>query len=215
MTDKEQIIINGIDYTNALEDYLNDCIVDYCKSAHCDIEMAKDIILFPVAKQIEKLQQEKEKFKQECEQKDERIIEFTKEYQRLNEQKDKADKTISDLIGCVSLWEGFTEEESKLAKDSSIADLIMLLREKRRECDELEKKLRDLELKNTTLQNRYQQLDGAITECDRYRKALDEIEKEIRDFQCDNCEDYHCETCDMKDILDIINKAKGGNNENT
>lgn len=66
MTDKEQIIINGIDYTNALEDYLNDCIVDYCKSAHCDIEMAKDIILFPVAKQIEKLQQEKEKFKQEC-----------------------------------------------------------------------------------------------------------------------------------------------------
>ena len=45
-------------------------------------------------------------------------------------------------------------------------------------------------------------------ENDRYRKALEEIEKEIRDFQCDNCEDYHCETCDMKDILVIINKAK-------
>lgn len=73
MTDKEQIIINGIDYTNALEDYLNDCIVDYCKSAHCDIEMAKDIILFPVAKQIEKLQQEKEKFKHECEELKEKL----------------------------------------------------------------------------------------------------------------------------------------------
>lgn len=52
-------------------------------------------------------------------------------------------------------------------------------------------------------------LQKEIEENTRYRKALEEIEKEIRDFQCDNCEDYHCETCDMKDILDIINKAKG------
>ena len=79
---------------------------------------------------------------EECNQKDERIIELTKEYQRLKEQKDKADRTISDSIGCVSLWEEFTAEESKLAKDSSIADLIMLLRKKTQECEDLQEKLK-------------------------------------------------------------------------
>ena len=71
----------------------------------------------------------------------------------------------------------------------------------KKEYEELKKKLRDLELKNTTLQNRNQQLDGATLEAIRYRKALEEIE----DFRKKHC-DFLCEG---NRILDIINKAKG------
>lgn len=75
--------------------------------------------------------------------------------------------------------------------------------------ERLKQERRELEIKNVTLQNRYQQVAGATTEAARYRKALEEIEEEIKKYQCDNCEDYHCASCDMKDILDIIKKAKG------
>ena len=79
-----------------------------------------------------------------------------------------------------------------------------------------EARVKELKEENQELRN---SLSGSLMfrftsqdkEVARYRKALEEIEEEIRDFQCDNCEDYHCETCDMKDILDIINKAKDGN----
>ena len=84
---------------------------------------------------------------------------------------------------------------------------------KTQECEELKEKLRDLELKNTTLQNRYQQLDGSITECDRYRKALEEI-KTVTKINCeeicgknyDICKDRDCLTIQIKAI---ISKAKG------
>lgn len=46
-------------------------------------------------------------------------------------------------------------------------------------------------------------------ENDRYRKALEEIEGEIKKYQCDNCEEFHCDSCDMKDILDIISQENG------
>lgn len=35
---------------------------------------------------------------------------------------------INELVGDLSLWESFTEEETKLARKSSIADLIIMLR---------------------------------------------------------------------------------------
>lgn len=75
---------------------------------------------------------------------------------------------------------------------------------------ELKKKLRDLELKNTILRNRYQQLNGSITECDRYRKALEEIEEYLKE-EC-GCECADCleqGDCHFQEILNIINKAKG------
>ena len=97
------------------------------------------------------------------------------------------------------------------------------------ECEELQEKLRELELKNTTLQNRNQQLDGVITECDRYRKALEDIEeatKKISNYLNIGCDMTKCEDCNHFEsfctnqcvcylieqgdsILDIINKAKG------
>ena len=137
--DKEQIIIDGCNVLKCrYYQYktLKDCEMRYPESGDCEIGLIN--YLFNGNLDMEKLCVDNPNcyFKQlarktqECEQKDERIIELTKECQRLKEQKNKADKTISDLIGCVSLWEEFTEEESKLAKDSSIADLVMLLRER-------------------------------------------------------------------------------------
>lgn len=90
------------------------------------------------------------------------------------------------------------------------------LARKTQECEKLEKKLRELELENTTLQNRNQQLDGATLEAIRYRKALEEIKEYTREQFCDNCEDIgstehncHCEYCEYQEYFDIINEAKG------
>ena len=74
---------------------------------------------------------------------------------------------------------------------------------------------RELEIKNVTLQNRYQQVAGATTEAACYRKALEEIEEYTRKQFCENCDDFnateynsHCEYCEYYEYFDIINKAK-------
>ena len=79
----------------------------------------------------------------------------------------------------------------------------------KQECEELNKKLRELELKNTILQNRNQQLDSSITKAACYRKALEEIE-EVTKINCEeicgrkfeDCNDIHCFSAE---ILNIIN----------
>lgn len=89
----------------------------------------------------------------------------------------------------------------------NIQDRLDLVNELEQECDELKKELRELKLKHTTLQNRYQQLDGATLEAIRYRKALEEIEGYcIKDISLAG--DLPFRTT-ASDILDIINKAKG------
>ena len=92
-----------------------------------------------------------------------------------------------------------------------------LIEELKNENKGLKKKLELLLCTETVLQIGYtaykKQIEYILKENDRYRKALEEIEEEIKKYQCDNCEDYHCASCDMKDILNIINKAKGEGNE--
>ena len=82
----------------------------------------------------------------------------------------------------------------------------------------MKKYLRILELKNTILQNRNQQLDGSITESEHYRKALEEIEQVINNIlnsclgrNTVGCKPTHNVCGDLIKILDIINKAKGDN----
>ena len=71
----------------------------------------------------------------------------------------------------------------------------------------MKKELRELKLKHTTLQNRYQQLDGATLEAIRYRKALEEIEGIAKNFGS-----YAAwQEQQINKILDIINKVKGKN----
>lgn len=68
---------------------------------------------------------------------------------------------------------------------------------------------RELEIKNATLQNRYQQIAGATLEAGCYRKALEEIEEV---WTKDKTGDYDC----IKwQILDIISKVKDNINETT
>ncbi len=151
-------------------------------------------------------------------------------------------KTINDLTGCVGLWEEFSEEESELAKNSSIADLVVLLREAR---SSLENKTVECEgyfkQRNNILEEcvRYQEEIGklqksqfcvayekdchkvckqqncAIKNSYRYKQALDEIE-EIANEPCIADTQEDCKSCDgnceHKDILGIIRKAKGADN---
>ena len=244
MTDKKQIMIDGVDILDCDSYYVEqetdqvkcDLSSDYCReNKNCmfkqlarktqelevicksfDIEYAynDDGKIYGRSNKLRSLEQE-------CKQKDERIIELTKEYQRIKEQKDKADKTISDLIGCVSSWEEFTEEESKLAKDSSIADLIMLLRKKTQECEELKKELNGSEKWRVKAESLNEKLS---IEKDRYRKTLEEIEGYLKlptNVCLTDCSEYsigqscsqNCFHNRLKLLLDIINKVKGGENE--
>lgn len=84
--------------------------------------------------------------------------------------------------------------------------------------ERLKQERRELEIKNVTLQNRYQQVAGATTEAGRYRKALEEIEEisvknNITEFDFGSCTDLLKIIVnlakDYGDILDIISKVKG------
>lgn len=123
-------------------------------------------------------------------------------------------KTINDLTGCVGLWEEFSEEESELAKNSSIADLVVLLRQKTAECEALKEKYKwydhykDSALANKDLCNK------KIDEIGRCREALEEIKGIACNEMCDML-GHFCAGCDDKPscktlkILDIISKVKG------
>ena len=70
------------------------------------------------------------------------------------------------------------------------------------------------------INERLRQLEALSKKCKKYKQALDEIEKELKeDIYCENqecgCDDFEeCLKCTKKYILDIITKAKDGNNAN-
>ena len=88
------------------------------------------------------------------------------------------------------------------------------LARKTQECEELK------ELLKLRTNDRVNKLERAIIrrniKIDRYRKALEEIEKELKeDVYCESqecgCDDFEeCLNCVKTQILNIINKAKGG-----
>lgn len=71
-------------------------------------------------------------------------------------------------------------------------------------------------IRNTRLSKK---IAKELVKQDRYRKALEEIEKELKeDIYCENqecgCDDFEeCLKCTKEHILDIINKAKGEGDE--
>ncbi len=73
---------------------------------------------------------------------------------------------------------------------------------KTQECEELKRKVELM-------------MDCADCKVDKYKQALDEIEKELKeDIYCENqecgCDDFEeCLKCTKEHILNIINKAKG------
>lgn len=111
-------------------------------------------------------------------------------------------KTLDEIIGCVSIWEGFTEEESKLAKDSSIADLIVLLRKKTQECGQIQEECKELKLEN-------QELYTILSDLKEARKLKDEYVQKCEKLKSQVDEDYNYYTTELKTLRDIIsNKEK-------
>lgn len=153
MTDKEQIMIDGVDVSK--------CYRYQKKTGYCEGAFKPEELPF-------------------CEN-------FDCEFKQLA----RSTQRIKDL------------EERIINHSDEIEEYCRRLADKDKECEELKKELRELKLKHTTLQNRYQQLDGAT----RYRKALEDIEE--------YCENQISITGDLpfrttaSDILDIISRAKG------
>ena len=82
----------------------------------------------------------------------------------------------------------------------------------KQEYDELKKEsknaywLRDCEQKrNLKLEKT---LKKEILKQYQYRKAIENIEKIIKEYDCVNCSEQHCEDCNKGEIFYIINKAK-------
>lgn len=49
--------------------------------------------------------------------------------------------------------------------------------------------------------------DNLLKDNDYYRNALENIEKIIKEYDCVNCSEQHCEDCNKGEIFYIINKA--------
>ena len=79
------------------------------------------------------------------------------------------------------------------------------LKKKTQECEELKETLNSLTRGVVMPMAESEVID--LT--DRYRKALEEIEKIIKEYDCVNCSEQHCEDCNKGEIFYIINKAKG------
>lgn len=202
--DKEQIIIDGVDIFNTIDEWADLISQEWCSGEYPTAEIIKNYIL-----------------------------DINKQLARKTQIVEQQQKTINELIGCVSIWEGFTEEESKLAKDSSIADLIMLLRKKTQECEELKKANQHIDANRQCKGSKLKRIEELISACeagytdefiqkiygiiqeseptindysiiDRYRKALEEIEE-----YCNNVLSFTAVRTTESDILNIINKAKG------
>ena len=210
MTDKEQIMIDGVQFNK-----FGDFFIDYDFNG-------KFQSISSSAKEYKILKS---------------LIEQLARSNKIIEQQQK---TLDELIGEVGLWESFTEEESKLAKDSSIADLIILLREKDERILELTKEALSFEQKCAELKEEKEEIKKYLgisyktimqrleelteykfkrqleyikiqEENDRYRKALEEIERELTKYQAFilgkpiTQRENDC----LYKICDNINKAKG------
>lgn len=127
---------------------------------------------------------------------DENFIKYLQEYSRSYEEAIDRYYRLTDITGINYTVHGGADIEEIIKR----VDIL------KHECEELKKKLRELELKNTTLQNRYQQLNGSMAKADCYREALEEIEAAIETYSSKH--QYSIANDLYNQILDIINKTK-------
>lgn len=81
---------------------------------------------------------------------------------------------------------------------------------------QLSRKTQECETLASQLDFEVQKKECLEKECEKYVQALNNIKNYIYKQECENCEKdrSRCISCKTpKDILDIINKAKEGNNE--
>lgn len=107
------------------------------------------------------------------------------------------------------------DEMCKDHRNCGYKKLARQLQRKTQECEELLKE--NQQLRNSLSDSLMFKFTGQENETNRYRKALEEIEEivkinceEICGRKLEDCNDF---LCTSKNIIDIINKAKDGNNE--
>lgn len=191
MTDKEQIMIDGVDVSGCLfyqsnfeEDY-DVRIKHFCSNWHNSCESSNNSNCY--FKQLAHKTQECEELKELTEVSSAKYQSLKMQYKNLveinNKRKDEI-KTLKYML----------YEEKELSPKLFKANF----------------KIAKLERDISSHKNRFKY------ELDRYRKAFEEIEKELKeDVYCESqecgCDDFEeCLNCVKTQILDIINKAKGG-----
>lgn len=80
------------------------------------------------------------------------------------------------------------------------------LARKTQECEELKRQKAVLKSWSKYLE---QWKDSLLKDNDYYRNTLENIEKIIKEYDCVNCSEQHCEDCNKGEIFYIINKVKG------
>ena len=197
MINKEQIIIDGVDVSKCpdlIKEYLPSCYCYTLDKENQEASCAGCFCLFKIKQYMN----------------NNKLIEDLKyELACKTQELELAERLINGILKTLNL-----EAYDYKAYQNEI---LMEIRGFKKEYEELKKELRELKLKHTTLQNRYQQLDGA----DRYHNALENIEKIVKGMRSVFIEEisitasqlndriYRESTARFRQILDIINKAKG------
>ena len=116
------------------------------------------------------------------------------------------DKLYGALAGLFLVYSISTEKGSGKIICDFLKEVEQKLRYKTQECE-------DLKSESFTRESLISMQEKEI---DHYRNALEEIETLIMDDTCNPCKDLdenNCAECNVKIILDIINKANGGEND--
>ena len=208
MTDKEHIIIDGIDVSGCI--YL-----PYCEDKQGNCGNNPNCYF----KQLQRKTQECEELKKQLMQKDEvntffntpiegwssnpcDICESKNNYEQLTQE---CDTLKSQLDFEVQQKEGFEQKCEQLQEKYEALKLenqegYEIVAELKHECEELQEKCEELK------EDRYN-LNMEMYVFERYRKALDEIEEYIKE------EEWSLLEYIIRDINNIINKAKDGKND--
>lgn len=214
MTDKEQIIIDGVD-VNGCENYKpKDRFTCYAHICNCH---ERSTCYF---KQLARKTQEYKELAKDYDRQNEWLQQRTQEYDELledyKELDNRANRMIEEKYNLGSECEKW-KHQAKLGSETTDR-LSKQLEEKEQECEELERKLELIPCVDQVLQIGYEaykkQTEYLLNENARYRKALEEIEaatkincEEICGRKFEDCNDIHCFSAE---ILDIINKVKEG-----
>ena len=180
MTTNEQIIIDGVDVSGCKYLYDDDHLCELTKEMAYDDEEFVSFCKGSLNCHYKQLQRKTTKYneiKESLGLMNGELVVKTAECGELQDLCRNQAKTINDLTGCVGLWEEFSEEESELAKNSSIADLVVLLREARSsleskttECEDLKERLAVANFEIESLQESQEP----------FKQHLDKLERKLQ-----------------------------------
>ena len=203
MTDKEQIIIDGVNIIGTIDEWARLVAHEWGTDEYSDAEIVKNYIL-DINKQLARKTQE--------------YNELTLQIRETQEYSDTCAECKDDIFTNVKTSYSQIEVESR-----ALAKIISSLKSKTQECEELKKQFETSEEWRIKAEGLNEKFELKNT---RYRKALEEIEEVLKvDFQLpcastvcsypNTCKDSltnhgtKCMRFCLLNIKSIINKAKG------